>query len=154
MIVLDYAAEIVEHGKDGGNFTGSRKLTRTGLALSHVAALAEEDQPSRVLLFTDGYATEPLQQAADRLEARGIPLDFRLIRDQTLDDYRVARIELPTRVQAGEPFLFSVLVRGSVDGKVPLTIRRGGQPLIETEVELLNGVGRAEFTDRIPVTDQ
>ncbi len=89
MIVLDYAAEIVEHGKDGGNFTGSRKLTRTGLALSHVAALAEEDQPSRVLLFTDGYATEPLQQAADRLEARGIPLDFRLIRDQTLDDYRV-----------------------------------------------------------------
>jgi len=152
MILLDYASEIVEHGADGGNFTGSRKLTRTGLALSHVAALAEEDQPSRILLFTDGYATEPLQEAADRLEARGIPLDFRLIRDETLDDYRVARIDLPTRVQAGEPFLFSVLVRGSVDGKIPLTIRRGGKPLIETEVELLNGVGRAEFTDRIPVT--
>lgn len=152
MILLDYAAEIVEHGKDGGSFTGSRKLTRTGLALSHVAALAEEDQPSRVLVFTDGYATEPLQEAADRLEARGIPMDFRLIRDETLDDYRVARLELPPRVQAGEPFLFSVLVRGSVDGKVPLTIRRGDQPLIETEVELLNGVGRAEFTDRIPVT--
>ena len=152
MILLDYAAEIVEHGADGANFTGSRKLTRTGLALSHVAALAEEDQPSRVLLFTDGYATEPLQEAADRLEARGIPLDFRLIRDETLDDYRVARLDLPARVQAGEPFLFSVLVRGSVDGKVPLTIRRGGGTLIETEVELLNGVGRAEFTDRIPLT--
>lgn len=152
MILLDYAAEIVEHGKDGGSFTGSRKLTRSGLALSHVAALAEEDQPSRVLLFTDGFATEPLQEAADRLEARGIPVDFRLIRDETLDDYRVARIDLPARVQAGEPFLFSVLVRGSVDGKVPLTIRRGDQTLIETEVGLLNGVGRAEFTDRIPVT--
>ncbi|MGE9269200.1 MAG: VWA domain-containing protein, partial [Verrucomicrobiales bacterium] len=152
MRLLDYAAEIVEHGTDGSTFTGSRRLTRTGLALSHVAALAEEDQPARILLFTDGYSTEPLQEAANLLKARGIPLDFRLIRDETLDDYRVARIELAERAQVGEPFLFSVLVRGSLDGKVPLTIRRAEQVLIQTEIELVNGVGRAEFTDRIPVT--
>ncbi|BCX50031.1 VWA domain-containing protein [Haloferula helveola] len=151
MILLDYAAEIVEHGKDGATFTGSRKLTRTELALSHVSALAEPDRPSRVLLFTDGFSTEPLIEAAARLETQGIPLDFRLIRDETLDDYRVSRIELPERVQAGEPYLLAVTVRGSLDGKVPLVIRRAGQTLIETEVDLTNGVGRAEFTDRIPV---
>ncbi|MCH7225682.1 VWA domain-containing protein [Haloferula sp. A504] len=151
LLLLDYAAEIVEHGKDGATFTGSRKLTRTELALSHVAALAEEDRPSRVLLFTDGFSTEPLEKAADRLEAQGIPLDFRLIRDETLDDFRIARIDLPERVQTGEPYLLAVTVRGSIDGKVPLIVRRGGQLLVETEVELVNGVGRAEFTDRIPV---
>ena len=152
LILHDYAAEIVEHGKDGSTFTGSRKLTRTNLALSHVAALSEKDRPSRVLLFTDGYATEPLHEAAEQFERLGIPLDFRLVRDETLDDFRVARIELPERVQAGEPFLLTVRVRGSIDGKVPLVVRRGGQKLIETEVELSEGVGSAEFTDRIPVT--
>jgi hypothetical protein len=152
LILHDYAAEIVEHGKDGATFTGSRKLTKTGLALAHVAALAEEDRPARVLLFTDGFSTEPLNEAAAQLEARGIPVDFRLIRDETLDDFRVSRIDLPERVQAGEPYLFSVTVRGSIDGKIPLVVRRGGQKLTETTVDLVNGVGRAEFTDRIPIS--
>lgn len=152
LLIYDYAAEIVEHGADGATFTGSRKLTKTDLALSHIAALSDKDHPARVLLFTDGFATEPLTQAAAQLEALGIPLDFRLIRDQTLDDFRVARIDLPTRVQAGEPFLFAVTVRGSIDGKVPLVIRRSGKKLIDTSVELVNGVGRAEFTDRIPAS--
>ena len=152
IILHDYAAEIVEHGADGATFTGSRKLTRTNLALSHIASLADEDRPSRILLFTDGFSTEPLTEAAALLEKRGIPLDFRLIRDETLDDFRISRIDLPERVQAGEPFLFSVTLRGSVDGKVPLSIRRGGRKLLDTEVELVNGVGRAEFTDRIPAT--
>ncbi|MGB6223318.1 VWA domain-containing protein [Haloferula sp.] len=152
IIVHDYAAEIVEHGKDGATFTGSRKLTKTGLALSQVAALAEEDRPARILLFTDGFSTEPLAEAADQLEARGIPIDYRLIRDETLDDFRISRIDLPERVQAGEPYLFSVTVRGSLDGEVPLIVRRGGQTLTETTVELTNGVGRAEFTDRIPIS--
>ncbi len=152
LIFHDYAAEIVESGTDGARFTGSRKLTRTALALSHIAALAEEDRPSRVLVFTDGFATEPLHEAADQLEKRGIPLDFRLIRDETLDDFRVSRIDLPVRVQAGEPYLFAVTVRGSQDIEVPLVIRRAGRKLAETSVKLENGVGRAEFTDRIPVT--
>ncbi|MBB5350093.1 hypothetical protein HNR46_000314 [Haloferula luteola] len=152
ILYQDYAAEMVEHGADGAMFTGSRKLTRTGLALSHVAALADEDRSSRVLVFTDGYATEPLDEAVSQLQKRGIPVDFRLIRDAALDDFRIARIELPDRIQAGEPFLFSVLVRGSIDGKVPLTLFRGNQRLLETEVDLVNGVGRAEFTDRLTST--
>lgn len=147
---FDYGAEIVEHGSDGSSFTGSRKLTRTGLALSHVTALAKEGRPSRVLLFTDGYATEPLHEAVEQLQARGIPLDFRLVREETLDDFRLARLELPERVQAGEPFLIAATVRGSTDTDVSLILRRGGQTLTETTVKITAGVGRVEFTDRIP----
>ena len=31
-----------------------------------------------------------------------LPLDFRLVREETLDDFRLARLELPERVQAEE----------------------------------------------------
>lgn len=147
---FDYGAEIVEHGSDGSTFTGSRKLTRSGLALSHITALAKENRPSRVLLFTDGFSTEPLHEAAEQLQARGIPFDYRLVREETLDDFRLSRLELPERVQAGEPFLLAATVRGSSDTDVNLILRRGGQLLTETTVKLVNGVGRAEFTDRIP----
>ncbi len=143
----DYATEIVEQSALG--VTLNRKLTRTGLALSHVAAETNEKRPARVLLFSDGYATEPLSEAADDLMARGIPLDFRMVRDEAQDDFRVSHIELPERVQAGEPFLLGVTVRGSSDAELKLTLRRNKQPLPETTVKLKDGVGRVEFTDRI-----
>jgi uncharacterized membrane protein len=148
--LMNYAAEIAPLGSDGAVFTGSRKLTRTNLALQTIAAQAKENKPARVLVFTDGYSTEPLHEATAQLMARGIPLDFRLIRENTENDYRVARLEFPDRVQAGEPFLLSVTVRGSKDGDVPLTLRRNQQELTQTKVTLTNGVGKIEFTDRIP----
>ena len=150
MHLMNFASEVVSAEKDDPVFSGSRKLTRTNLALQTVAAIAREDKPSRVLLFTDGYATEPLYEATAQLQARGIPVDYRLIRENTENDYRVARLEFPDRVQAGEPFLLSVVVRGTQDGDVPLMLMRNQQMLTETKVTLTNGVGKVEFTDRIP----
>lgn len=147
---VNFASEVAEMGIDGSSFTGSRKLTRTGLALSNLMAQVDEERPARVLLFTDGYATEPLAEAAAQMKQRGVPLDFRLVRNETTEDVRLARLSFPERVQVGEPYLISVLVRGNVDGKVPLVLRRNGQLLVETEVEIADGVGTAEFTDRIP----
>ncbi len=146
---VNYAAEVAELGADGSSFTGSRKLTRTGLALSSIAAQADEKRPSRVLLFTDGYSTEPLHEAAAQLEARGIPLDFRLIRENEENDFRISRMEFPERVQIGEPFLISLTIRGAGDGTFPLILRRNGKTLTESSVTLANGVAGVEFTDRI-----
>ncbi|MGD9417450.1 MAG: VWA domain-containing protein [Verrucomicrobiota bacterium JB025] len=147
---INYAAEVAELGADGSSFTGSRNLTRTGLALSSVAAMSDEKRPSRVLLFTDGFATEPLQEAAAQLASRGIPLDFRLIRDEIENDFRIARLKFPERVQVGEPFLISITARGATDTTFPLILRRNGHTLTETEVTLVNGAATVEFTDRIP----
>ncbi len=147
--LVNYAAEVAEAGVDGSTFTGSRKLTRTGLALSNLMAQVDETRPTRVLLFTDGYSTEPLVEAAAQMKQRGVPLDFRLVRDETTQDVRVARLSFPERVQIGEPFLISILVRGNEDGAVPMLLRRNGQVLVETVVNVKDGVGTAEFTDRI-----
>ncbi len=146
---INYATEVAELGADGSSFTGSRKLTKTGLALQSIAAQADEKRPSRVLLFTDGYATEPLQEAAAQMQARGIPLDFRLIREETENDARIARIGFPERVQVGEPFLISITVRAATDATFPLILRRNGQTLTESTVTLVNGLATVEFTDRI-----
>ena len=146
---VNFAAEVAEAGIDGSSFTGSRKLTKTGLAISNLMAKVDETKPTRVLLFTDGFSTEPLAEAASQLRQRGVPLDFRLIRDEETLDARLARLSFPERVQVGEPYLISVLVRGTVDGEIPLVLRRNGQLLVETVVEVKDGVGTAEFTDRI-----
>ncbi len=147
---INYASEVAEVGADGSSFTGSRKLTKTALALQSIAAQKDEKRPSRVLLFTDGYSTEPLQEAAAQMQAQGIPLDFRLIRDETENDSRIARMGFPERVQVGEPFLISITVKGSSDGTFPLILRRNGQTLTESSVTLVNGQATVEFTDRIP----
>ena len=147
---INYAGEVSELGADGSSFTGSRKLTKTGLALQSIAAQTSEKRPSRVLLFTDGYSTEPLHEAAAQMQARGIPLDFRLIRKQTENDARVARISFPERVQVGEPFLISITVLGVRDTTFPLVLSRNGQTLTESPVTLTNGMAIVEFTDRIP----
>jgi hypothetical protein len=147
---INYAAEVAELGADGSSFTGSRKLTRSALALSSIAAQVDERRPSRVLLFTDGFATEPLHEAAAQLQARGIPLDYRLIRDEKENDFRLTRLTFPERVQAGEPFLMSITVRGATDSTFPLIVRRNGKTLTETPVTLANGLATVEFTDRIP----
>jgi hypothetical protein len=146
---INYAAEVAEVGADGSSFTGSRKLTKTGLALQSIAAQVDEKRPSRVLLFTDGYATEPLQEAAAQMQARGIPLDFRLIREKIDTDSRITRIGFPERVQVGEPFLISITVKGLANTTLPLILRRNGQTLTESSVTLVNGLGTVEFTDRI-----
>ncbi len=146
---INYASEVAELGADGSSFTGSRKLTRTGLALSSIAAQADAERPSRVLLFTDGFSTEPLQESAAQLQARGIPMDFRLIRDAKENDFRIARMAFPERVQIGEPFLISLTVRGAADATFPLILRRNGQTLTDTKVTLVNGLATVEFTDRI-----
>ncbi|WP_411827824.1 VWA domain-containing protein [Luteolibacter sp. AS25] len=147
---VNFAAEVADAGIDGSSFTGSRKLTKMGLALSNQMAQVDETKPTRVLLFTDGYSTEPLNEAAEQLKARGVPLDFRLIRDEVTEDVRLARLSFPERVQVGEPYLISILIRGNTDGVVPLFLKRNGQLLVETEVVLKDGVGKVEFTDRIP----
>ena len=146
---INYASEVAEVGADGSSFTGSRKLTKTGLALQSIAAQADEKRPSRVLLFTDGYSTEPLQEAAAQMQARGIPLDFRLVREETENDFRIARIGFPERVQVGEPFLISITVRGATAATFPLILRRNGQTLTESSVTLVNGQATVEFTDRL-----
>jgi hypothetical protein len=147
---VDYAADVVpQESNAGGPYTGSRALTRTAQAVDHVLALRKEDRPSRVLVFTDGYSTEPLAGVAEKLARAGVPLDFRLLTDAKGDDFRLRRLQVPPRAQVSEPFLVEVAVSGPRDGPVPLTIFRNGQKITDSEVVIKDGRGSARFTDKL-----
>ncbi len=147
---VDYASEVVpQESNAGGPYTGSRALTRTAQAVEHVLALRPEDRPARVLVFTDGYSTEPLAGVAEKLARAEVPLDFRLLSAAKGDDFRLRRLQVPSRAQVSEPFLVEVEVAGPQDGPVPLTIFRNGQKLTDSAVEIKEGRGTARFTDKL-----
>ena len=152
LVLYDFAAEITRQGETGADLAArSRHLTRTRLAVEHALLQASRSKPSRLLLFTDGFATEPLGDLADKLAAQSIALDYRLIRPPDASDFRVSRLSLPAKVQVAEPFLIEVEVRGTRDGTVPLVIRRDGREISRGELSVTRGSGTLRFTDRAPL---
>ncbi|MEM7383891.1 MAG: vWA domain-containing protein [Verrucomicrobiota bacterium] len=150
LIFMDFATEVLEQSQsETGTYPGDRSLTKTALALENTLALAPDDKPSRVLLFTDGYSTEPLSGLGEKLRQRRIPLAYRLVGTTEVADYRVRQLDLPTRTQVAEPFVIEIEVTGRPDGVIPLQIQRDGAVLAETKIELSAGLGRLRFTDRI-----
>jgi hypothetical protein len=149
--LVDYARDTLPQDVGGTVFTGDRNLTRTALALQTVLALREPARPTRVLLFTDGYSTEPLTGLVDKLLRENVPLDVRFLTEPPGEDFRLTKFDTPHRVQTSEPFLIEISVSGPEQStaKFPLTILRNGERLTETEITLKKGFGTVRFTDRI-----
>lgn len=150
---LNYANEVMKRGAEGAElYERNRLRTRTGLAITQALAYAQLEsasKPARLLVFTDGYSTEPLTGIAEKLAKHGTELDFHLVRDPETVDYRIAALRMPARVQLGEPYLIEVEVRGTADGKVPLTVLCNGKEVKNTDVNIQLGSGLARFTDRM-----
>lgn len=148
---IDYAAEVVSapNAETAVFPQNQRRLTRTGLALQSALALANENKRTRILLFSDGYSTEPLTGVAEQLRRARIPLDYRLAGSAEETDFRIARVDHPVRVQAGEPFLVEAVVLGSADGDIPVTIFRDDVKIGESTVQVFQRRGSLRFTDRL-----
>lgn len=147
---LDYAAEVVPAGTgETALYSGSRELTRTGLAVHDALARMDSERHNRLLLFTDGYSTEPLTGVAAKLIAQGVPLDYRILRAPDAPDYLLTGAEMPERALPGEPFVVDVMISGTVDGVVPLEVFKGENRLLTKEIAIKGGLGRLRFSDRI-----
>ncbi len=150
---IDYAVDALPAIDDGGTELAPNRLgeTRTAHAIEYALIRQDPTRPTRILAFTDGYATEPLGEIAARLAAEGVPLDHRLIQPPTGEDYRITSIDAPDRVQAGEAFLIRARIAGGggppvVD--VPVILRRDGETLDEQTVRVRDGAATVEWADR------
>lgn len=150
---MSYAEEVMRRGAEGAElYERQRQSTRSGLAISQTLVHAQREsagRPARILVFTDGYATEPLTGIDEKLQQQGIELDYHLVRDPEPTDYRISALRVPTKAQLGEPFLLEIEVRGTRDGLVPITIMRQGKQLLKSEVDVRLGTGRMRLTDRL-----
>ncbi len=150
---VDFADEAVTRGAQiragSTDFAGGTQATRLNSAAGHALAQMRPDRAARLLVLTDGYSTEPLDGLPERLTRQEVPLDYRLATQDGKNDWRVAALALPRRVQLREAFLAEVIVVSGQDGSVPLEIFRNGTRIARRDVEIVGGIGRLRFTDRI-----
>lgn len=152
---VDFADEAVTRGAllRGGaaatEYAGRRTATRLASAVGYALAQMPDGRAARMLALTDGFSTEPLDGVAEKLLAKGVALDIRLPPDRSEADVAVAALSLPRRVQAREGVLAEVVIRGDVDARVPLEILRDGTVIGTRTAELVDGMARVRFTDRL-----
>ena len=146
---VDYAVDAVRREQGDPVLRGGSQQTRTGAALDYTLGQLEPDRLARLLLLTDGYATEPIGPVAEKLLQARVPLDYRLAGESAAVDFRVGGLEVPARVLPGEAFLVDFAIAGRADGLVAWEVWRGGQKAAEGRAEVRRGVARVRLTDRL-----
>ncbi len=153
LFFVDYAAEAALRDVTAGvELIGGREATRTAFAARYALSQMAGDRAARLLVLTDGYATEPVNDLPERLLRQGVALDYRLATEGNVRDFRVDSFLAPPRAQPGEPFLVELRVSGpnSLNSeRVPYEISRDGQSLSRGSLEVSHGRGIARFTDRV-----
>jgi hypothetical protein len=148
VFMIDYAAEATRRERGDPVFRGTGE-TRTGAALDFALAQMEPGRAARLLVLTDGYATEPLGDAAEKVLRAGVPLDYRLGGGPRGTDWRVSGLAMPNRVLPGEAFLVEFSVSGNADGTVPWEVWRDGALSAQGEAEVRGGAARVRLGDRL-----
>jgi len=147
---VDFADEaIVRDPLSAAVLQGRKDSSRIGNALQYTLSNMRQNRNARLLLVSDGFATDPLEQTADRLLEEGIPLDLRLIQPEVLRDVRVEGIDAPLRTGRGEPFLVEARVRGPSGSSAEVRLLRDGIELNRQTVEFRRGEARVKWTARL-----
>lgn len=148
---VDFAAEVSlrQPNTETATYPGDRSLTRTGLAIQDALALSDQDRHSRVLVFSDGYSTEPLTGLSEKLQEMGVPLDYRLLSGEDTTDFRVTSLSLPGRSQIGEPFIIDIALAGNGQAEIPVTVTRNSKIIAETTAKMDGASANLRFTDRL-----
>ncbi len=145
---VDFAATPTVRGQ-GEITVHDVEETRTALALQFTLGQLAHDRLARILLLTDGYATEPLAPIIEPLVRSGAPLDYRLLYQPSSVDYRVDTVDAPARVQADEAFMLMARIVGGKDAEFPCDIMRDGVKIGQIGVRVSGGEGRVRFSDRL-----
>ena len=148
---VNFAGDVIEQADSGETsiYAGNTKYTRTRLALESTMAMLRPDRHARMLMFSDGFSTEPLGDVGHKLEEIGVPLDYRLLQAEEEVDYQITALDIPTRKRIGEPYLVEISLRGNRDGNVPILISRDDTEPQEQIVPIVGGVGKLQFATRL-----
>jgi uncharacterized membrane protein len=146
---VDYAVDAVRRDQGDAVFRGGTHQTRTAAALEFTLAQFDPDRAARMLILGDGYTTEPLADAAEKVLRRGVALDYRLLADGQPADVRVGAVDIPHRVLPGEAFLVEFSLTGQGDFEVPWEVSRDGKVASQGVAKLSDGAARVRLTDRL-----
>ncbi|MBC7366001.1 MAG: hypothetical protein H7343_04170, partial [Undibacterium sp.] len=149
---IDFAGNAVRRDRGDPVFEGELHQTKIGAALEYTLAQMPAGRAARMLVITDGFATEPLGVATEAVLRSRVPLDFRLLTEPVAPDWRVSALAVPARVLSGESFLVEFTINGPGDGGVPWEVTRGGRVAASGTATARGGVARVRLTDRLTGT--
>lgn len=121
--------------------------TRTARALRDTLARMSDDRNHRVLVVTDGLATEPVAPMREPLVAARVRLDHRIFSADRDRDAAVLSLRAPSRVRVGEPFVVQAVVTGP-DGPTPYVLTRDGKAIAHGTMTVKGGRGMIALSDR------
>ncbi|MCA8957709.1 MAG: VWA domain-containing protein [Planctomycetes bacterium] len=120
-----------------------RDGTDIAKALSLAAAMLPPQTQSRIVLISDGVATDgALSSVLDDLKSRDIPVDVLGIDYQFEREVWLERLDLPRFVKLGEPFEASVVLSSLQAGSGVLTLAQNGEPIARQPVTFHAGKNR------------
>lgn len=125
-----------------------RSVTNVALAIRQALLLRDPERATRLLLLSDGYATDDVKSVERRLVEERIPLDWRLSSVAYEKDARVSNVSGPQRARAGETFLVEAMIEGVAGQAIPYRVLRNEQVIRSDKVTLVNGRGKLQFSDR------
>jgi hypothetical protein len=149
LFFIDYAGSAVRRDRGDPVYYDESHETRTGAAMEFTLGQLAPARAARLLALTDGYATEPLGAATDKLLRSGVALDYRFIGETVAADWRVAAFTAPPRVLPGEGFMVDFTVAGQGDGEVPWEMTRNGQPAGSGVAQARGGLAQVRLADRL-----
>jgi uncharacterized membrane protein len=148
--VLDVAEEVWPRMPGERQRTFGTNQTRIGSALRYVLGRSSDAGKHRILVITDGYATDPLEGVSNLITERGIPVDLRLTPQISQRDIRLNRLTIPSRVLPQEPFVIEFEVTGGLEGKVPYILFRDGKIIHQGLTNLDKGNAVVRVADMLP----
>ncbi|MGH7127400.1 MAG: VWA domain-containing protein, partial [Planctomycetaceae bacterium] len=120
-----------------------RDATDLEQALSLSAAMLPEENPGRVVLISDGTATQGnLSRVLDELKARDIAVDVLPIQYGYEEEVWLEQLELPQYVKIGENYEAAVVLSSLADGEGTLVLKENGQTVYEGPVKYQAGKNR------------
>ena len=121
-------------------------------ALRRVQELLPVDAPGRVLLLSDGRATNEgsgLNAAASALAARGVAVDARMLSRPRTGDAAVRDVQAPPSVGPGEAFMVTAWVSTPTAGPRRYELTRGDVVVAAGTRDFAPGTHRLRFRDRL-----
>jgi Mg-chelatase subunit ChlD len=144
----------IEQSPQRGKFTGFVNevygdASDLNGAIEKAMALIPQDAPGRVLLLSDGRWTgkDPSGIAA-QAAARGLPLDYRLMRRASTNDVAISHIDAPETVNPGESFMLAAWIHAPVPSEISFELLRGDQRLAAGTRKMSSGLSRLVFRDK------
>jgi len=151
LMFVDFAEDAIERDPlQSAILSGRLDSTRIGSAIHFALSRINPKRSSRLLILTDGFSTEPLEDASSRLVKQGVPMDLRLMTPPDNTDFRIADLLAPVHVRPGEPFVVEARIAGTEDADVACVLYRDDVVAGRSVAKIRRGRASVRWTDMIP----